>query len=204
MRETARRAAALGVQIGAHPSFPDRQNFGRIALKLAPEVLSESLRAQVRALLTIAEAEGAQVRHLKPHGALYNLAAVDAGLANVVLKVAEECGLAELVGPPHSELEAAAREAGLVFIAEGFADRSYERDGLLTPRTLSGSVFDDTARIAAQALSLAQSGRVQTRQGCEIDMPVRTLCLHSDTPDAAEHAAAVRRTLEAHGLVVKA
>jgi len=204
MRATLRAARDNGVRIGAHPSYPDPENFGRRTLTMSPQDLAASLAAQARRLLSIAAQEKAAVTHLKAHGALYNDAAKDAGLATVIAAVTADAGLRELVGPPGSELERAARAAGLQYLAEGFADRSYEPDGALTPRSLPGAVLEDTSAVLAQALGFARDGSVAVRGGGRILLAIDTLCLHSDTPGAAEHARALRAGLEAAGIGVRA
>lgn len=204
MRETVRTAKSSGVQIGAHPSYPDLSNFGRRSLQIAPTELRVSLMAQVRLLAGIAASEGAEVVHLKAHGALYNDAARDEGLARLLAHIAQEAGLAELVGPPGTQLEQAAGALGLRFVAEGFADRSYETDGSLTPRHVPGAVIAAPDAVLAQAVTLAMQGAVTARGGARIDLRIQTLCLHSDTPGAASHARAIRAGLEQAGVAVQA
>lgn len=202
MRETIVRAKACGVQIGAHPSYPDRDNFGRLSLALPAQALGTALDEQVAALAQIAQAHGAVVAHLKAHGALYNDAAKDPALAGLVAAVTRRAGIAELVGPPQSALQTAAQEAGLIYIAEGFADRTYEADGALTPRRLPGAVRTDVRAIEAAALAMALNGTVTARTGECLALGIRTLCLHSDTPGAASHGADLRAALEAAGLII--
>lgn len=204
MRQTVRTARQHGVQIGAHPSYPDMENFGRRSLVINPAELATSLDAQTQLLLDLAQEEGARVEHLKPHGALYNDAARDAGLAQLIAGVAARAGIGELIGPPHSQLEQAARSAGIRFLAEGFADRSYEADGALTPRSMPGAVLEDTAAVLAQALAFAREGRVAVRTGGHITLRAGTLCLHSDTPGAPGHARVIRAGLEQAGIKVRA
>ncbi len=200
MRETLRRAAKHGVSIGAHPSYPDRENFGRIRLNLPYAELYTSLASQVAELVTIADEERAHLSHLKPHGALYNDAAKDAGLAELIVSVTKAAGIKELIGPPNSELERAAQTAGLTYIAEGFADRTYEADGALTPRKMPGAVRTNTREIETAALAMAKDGVIRARTGETLQLGIRTLCLHSDTSGAAAHAAHLRAALEAAGL----
>jgi len=204
MRATLRAARQNGVRIGAHPSYPDLENFGRRSLTMSPQDLAASLTAQTQRLLEIAAEEKAAVTHLKAHGALYNDAAKDARLAAIIAAVSADASLRELVGPPGSELELAARTAGLTYLAEGFADRSYEPDGALTPRSLPGAVLNDTSAVLAQAVGFARDGTVAVRGGGRIPLAIDTLCLHSDTPGAAEHARALREGLEAAGIEVRA
>ncbi len=204
MRRTVEVAKKHRVQIGVHPSYPDMEHFGRRSLTMETAELAASLDAQVSRLLEIAKSAGVPVVHLKAHGALYNDAAKDEALAQLVAGAAVKASIPELVGPPNSAMDMAAHAAGLRFLAEGFADRSYEQDGALTPRSLPGAVIAEGAEVLAQALSFAQSGKVKLRGGGELHLPIHTLCLHSDTPGAAGHAAAIRAGLEAAGIEVRA
>lgn len=204
MRETVRAAKSNGVQIGAHPSYPDLANFGRRSLHIAPTELRVSLTAQARLLVEIASSEGVKAVHLKAHGALYNDAARDEALALLIARVAHEAELTQLIGPPGSALAAAAEASGLEFVAEGFADRTYEPDGSLTPRTIPGAVITSPEAVLAQAIALVERHAVATRGGGQINMFVQTLCLHSDTPGADEHARAIRLGLERSGISVHA
>lgn len=204
MRATVRAAKAAGVQIGAHPSYPDRENFGRRSLDLAPDTLAASLREQISALATVARDEGADIVHLKPHGALYNDAAANAELSGIIVHAARQAGIDEVLGPPDSALAEAARAVGLRFIAEGFADRSYEPSGALTPRSVPGAVISDPASVGANALRMAMEGSVIARTGDVLRLGIATICLHSDTPGAADHALHIRAALEAAGISVKA
>ncbi|MFN7180022.1 5-oxoprolinase subunit PxpA [Hyphomonas sp.] len=204
MRETVQRASAYGVRIGAHPSYPDRPNFGRLSLQMAPEELAAALDDQVEALLKIASEEGASITHLKPHGALYNDSAKNPGLARMIVQATQRAGLHELVGPPKSALELAARDAALVYIAEGFADRTYESDGALTPRSVPGAVISDENLVEAVARRMALEGVVIARTGETLSLGIRTICLHSDTPGAAQHAAQVRAALQSAGVRIEA
>lgn len=204
MRRTVREAVASGVQIGAHPSYPDLANFGRRSMAMPPDALMAAVMEQVKALLEVAREEGAHVRHLKAHGALYNDAAKDAALAGLIAGAALAAGIGELVGQPGSELETVADLGGLRFVGEGFADRTYEHDGSLTPRNIEGAVIEDTARVLEQALGFAEKKSVAIRGGGRLHLSIDTLCLHSDTPGAAAHARAIRNGLEAAGVEVRA
>ena len=204
MRRTVEVAKTHRVQIGAHPSYPDLEHFGRRSLTMESAELAASLDAQVSRLLEIAKSAGVPVVHLKAHGALYNDAAKDEALAKLVAGAAVKAGIPELVGPPNSAMDTAALAAGLQFLAEGFADRRYEPDGALTPRSVPGAVIAKGADVLAQARSFAKSGTVSVRGGGALRLPIQTLCLHSDTPGAAEHAAAIRAGLEAAGVEVRA
>lgn len=204
MARTVQLAIASGVAVGAHPSYPDRAEFGRRSLPLGRDELYESLTSQVESLLDIAGELGARVRHLKPHGALYNDAAGDASLADIVARVAAELpGDVFLVGPPGSELECAAAGNDLVFIAEAFVDRAYRPDGRLAPRSEQGAVYADVERMVAQALSLASSNEVTTADGTVVSVAARTFCIHGDTPGAAVAARSIRNALEANGIAIQ-
>lgn len=204
MRETIRRACENRVQVGVHPSYPDTEHFGRRSLKMPASALAASLSSQINQLLDIAAVEGSRVVHLKPHGALYNDAAQDLGLSEIIVAAAADAGLGEILGPPNSALQMASNAAGMVFVAEGFADRTYESDGTLTPRHMAGAVIEDAGAVVNQALSFAREGAVTSRGGERLILPARTICLHSDTPGAADHARAIREGLEAAGVMVQA
>lgn len=204
MRDTIAAAAALGVQIGAHPSFPDREGFGRRVLTLQPRDISDAVAQQVRTLAVIALAEGARLRHVKPHGALYNVAWHDGAVADAI--VAGILGVDEslaLYAPPGSALAAAGRSAGLTVVAEGFADRNYEDDARLTPRDQPGAVIDVVEEVCRRALAWARTGEVASRTGKPLPLSIDTLCVHGDTPNAALIAAGVRRALQAAGVAVR-
>lgn len=203
MAETLRMAQARGVHAGAHPSYPDREGFGRTRKNMSLAELAVSLKAQVSDLQAIAATEGVELRHIKPHGALYNDAARDADLARLVVALSGESGITTLLGPPASEMERAARVVGLTYIAEGFADRAYEADLSLTPRGLPGAVFEDHAAQRAQALEMVLKHQVTARTGEILPLRIDTLCLHGDTPGAAENAVSLRDALEASGIAIR-
>ena len=188
MREAARLARAFEVKLGAHPSYADRENFGRKSLRIAPAVLRDSLVAQISALLAFAP-----LRHVKPHGALYNDAHRDRHLANVIIEAMHivDPTLA-IVASDHSQMAAAARDAGTPVIREAFADRRYEPDGSLTPRSIAGSTLT-IEEAAAQAALLAREGVVIARDGTRVEIAFDTLCVHADMHGAAERLRAIRR-----------
>jgi UPF0271 protein len=195
MRDTVRLAVHHGVAVGAHPSFFDREHFGRRELDLPRAELEAMVVAQVTALAVIAGNEGAAVTHVKPHGALYNMAAREAAIADAVAAAVRAVNPAlVLVGLAGSELIAAGRRAGLRTASEVFADRAYRADGSLVPRSEPGAVIHDPNEAAARAVDLV------TRQ----DLRADTICVHSDTPGAARLAAGVRRALEEGGIRVRA
>lgn len=205
MRATIEAAMRNDVAIGAHPSYPDPEGFGRQSGFLTGDALYESLTEQVTALADIAAQLGATLSHVKPHGALYNDAVLDRELADVIARVtAETAGAPSLVGMADSELQIAADRYRLEFVAEAFVDRAYEADGTLVSRSEPGAVHADLAVATTQAVGLAKRGRVTARNGDVIDVRADTLCIHGDTPGAAEAARAVRDVLESHGVEIRA
>jgi UPF0271 protein len=200
MRASVRLAAAHGVRVGAHPGFPDREGFGRRALPCTPDEVTAFVTAQVRALQAVAAAEGVTVAHVKPHGALYNLAARDGAVAAAVVRAMVACGVPVVYGlAGESALLEAARAAGLGAVGEGFADRGYAPDGTLWPRGQAGDLLGADAAVA-QGVEIAVRGAVRAVTGERVAVPARTLCLHGDGPEAAQVAGALRRALEAAGV----
>lgn len=184
MRAAADAARRHNVILGAHPSYPDRENFGRKSMVMESAALRDALQMQIAALEAFAP-----VHHVKPHGALYNDAHRDLTLARIIVDAIEG---RSLVAPAHSQMANAAREAGIPFIAEAFADRRYEPDGSLTPRSIAGSTLTiDEA--AAQAALLAREGVVIARDRSRIAVPFDTLCIHADMPGAVERLRAILR-----------
>jgi len=205
MAETVRMAIANGVAVGAHPGYPDKDGFGRESDYLGGDALYESLTEQVTALADIAAELGARIGHLKPHGALYNDAVRDRDLADVIARVAAETpGSPAFVGMANTELENAAKAHGLEFVAEAFVDRAYEPDGTLVSRKEPGAVHEDLNVASTQAVRLAGEGKTTARNGELVAVRADTLCIHGDTPDAAEKARAVRDVLESHGVTIRA
>jgi UPF0271 protein len=202
---TVALAVAAKVAVGAHPGYPDLRGFGRRAIAADPQEVEADVLYQVAAVAAFAKSHGARLVHVKPHGALYNQAAVDEVLARAVARgVARFSRELVLVGAASSSaMRRAAEGEGLRFAAEAFADRAYERDGTLVPRGLPGAVVTDTAEVAARALRIAGEGRIASRHGTEIALAADTVCLHGDTPGAVEHARAVRAALEGAGIAVR-
>lgn len=205
MRRTVRMARAAGVSVGAHPGFPDLAGFGRRDMRLTPAEVENMVLYQIGALAAIARSEGVRLRHVKAHGALYNMAARDAALAGAIARAVRAFD-PELVlfGLPESELLRAGRDAGLAVAAEGFADRAYEADGSLTPRARPGAVIHDAAAVVARALRMVTEGRVTSTDGSDTGIHVDTLCVHGDTPGADELARQLRQGLEQAGVSVRA
>jgi UPF0271 protein len=203
MRHTVRLAAKAGVSIGAHPGFPDLAGFGRREMSIDPEEITELVLYQLGALSAIAKAEGAALRHVKPHGALYNMSVRRADMAEAIARsVASFDDTLVVVGLPGSQLLSASARLGLSTAAEGFADRSYEGDGSLTPRHRAGAVLAEPAHAVEQAVRLVRDGKVVARDGSTLSLKVDTICVHGDTPGAPELAAAVRAGLEQAGITV--
>lgn len=199
MREAVRAASRQGVILGAHPSFPDREGFGRRVMEIAPDALARSLREQIGALREIAEEEDVELRRVKPHGALYNMAHIDENLASVVAEVVQQCGRLALVASPGSALLAAGERLGLEVIAEAFGDRRYRKDGSLVPRSEKGALLLDLDEAASQVERLATRGRVVSAEGEEIAIRFATLCVHGDMPDAVARVEAIRARIERAG-----
>jgi len=204
MRATAQVALKNGVAIGAHPSYFDRDGFGRRSRFEHGAELLNSLIAQIRALQGVVAGEDAVVRHVKPHGALYNDAANDADLAEIVVQAVLETGAGmSVVGPPDSALQRAAECHDLRFLREAFVDRAYLANGRLVPRTAPGAVYYSLETIVMQAVSLAAQQSLTSIDGKQITIRADTLCVHGDTPGAAEAARAVCREFEQQGIEIR-
>lgn len=197
MGRVARIAAAAGVRIGAHPSYVDRENFGRTRIDTSPTALIGQLRDQIAALRS---ASPAPVAYVKPHGALYHVAASDPDTARAV--VAASDGLA-LMGQAGAEYLRIAEAAGLETITEGFADRAYTDDGSLVPRTRPGAVLHEEHAVLNQVSRLAR-GQVLTITGEVIEVRAQSLCLHSDTVGAARLAVRIAAHLRDSGFEIRA
>jgi UPF0271 protein len=205
LRETIRLARHHGVSIGAHPGLPDLAGFGRRELRLTAREAEDLVLFQVAAVAGVAAAEGVRIAHVKPHGALYNMAARDPDLAAAVARaVAAIDSTLILFAPPDSRLEEAGRAHGLRVAAEGFADRGYTRDGSLASRHAPGAIVDEPDLVAARAVRMVCEETVVTLDGSVRPLRVDTLCVHGDTRGAAGLAARLRTALEAAGIAVKA
>jgi UPF0271 protein len=203
MRATVRLARDAGVAVGAHPGLPDLAGFGRRNMAVSAEEVEDMVLYQVGALAAIAASEGVRLRHVKPHGALYNMAVKDRGLADAIARAIRAFD-AELVlfALPGSGLEAAGGAAGLHVAREGFADRAYEADGSLTPRTRPGAVIHTPVDVIGRAVRMAREGIVRATNGSDIPMRVDTICTHGDTPASHELTRQLRAALEADGILV--
>jgi len=205
MRRTVRLAKENGIAIGAHPGLPDLVGFGRRTMSVTPQEVEALVLYQVGALAAIARAEGAPLRHVKAHGALYNMAIRDRPLADAIARaVAAFDSSLLLFGLPGSELLRAGEAAGLPVAAEGFADRAYEPDGSLTPRSLPDAVIHDPDAVVARAVLMAREGVVVARNGDEVPMRVATICTHGDTPGSHLLTRRLREGLARQGIKVRA
>jgi UPF0271 protein len=203
IERTIRLAIAAEAAIGAHPGYPDLVGFGRRDLDMAPDELEAALTYQIAAVAGMTRAAAAELRHVKPHGALYNRAAHDERLADSIARAVRRFSRdLILVGLAGSRLIEAGRAAGLTVAEEAFPDRAYEPDGSLRSRRLPGAVLTDSAAIAARAVEMARDGTATATDGSVIPLRADTICLHGDTPGAAEHARAVRAALETAGVTI--
>ena len=205
MKETIEQALRWKLDVGAHPGYADRANFGRLELRVPPEAIVDSVFEQVRALAAIAAECGARVTHVKAHGALYNQAARDRVVAGAI---ADGVGRWNrdlvLVGLAGSLMLDVFRELGFRVAAEAFADRRYEADGSLRSRKFADALIRDPAEAGQQALRIAERGTVIAHDGSEIAANAQTICIHGDTPGAAAIAAAVAKMLRQAGVGLSA
>jgi UPF0271 protein len=205
MRRTVKLAVALGVAVGAHPGFPDLQGFGRREISMGTQEVEDLVLFQVAALAGIAAAEGARLRHVKPHGALYTMAAKDDRLASAIAAgVAAFDRSLVLVGPPNSALVGAGAARGLKVASEVFADRAYRADGSLVPRHVTGAVIDDPDVVVQRALRMARANEVIAIDGSKLSLKAETICVHGDTPGAAATAGLLRQGLLDAGITIAA
>ena len=204
MHRTVRLARRYGVAVGAHPSFPDRVGFGRRHLAASPGEIRDDVVYQVGSLWGFCRAEGVQLRHVKPHGALYNAAATDLAtalaVAEAVKAVDSELWLVCLAG---SALVEAARRTGLRHVQEAFADRAYAGDGTLVPRSVPGSVIDDAVRVEERVARMVRDRKVISIDGAEVPIDAGTICVHGDTPGAVGLIRAIRARLERERIAIR-
>ena len=205
MKTTVEQAIRWKLAVGAHPGYADRENFGRLELKLPPHEIAASVFDQVRALAGIAGGYGVCLTHVKPHGALYNQAVRDHDIAEAIAEgVARWNRDVVLVGLAGSPMLDIFRKAGFRVAAEAFADRRYEPDGTLRSRKFEDALIRDPAQAGVQALRIVERGMVVACDGTEVSVDAQTLCIHGDTPGAPQIAATVTRILHQAGVVVSA
>ena len=194
-----------GVGVGAQPSYPDLQGFGRRPMHLSPTELEQCVLYQIGAVYAFCRAHQVDLQHVKPHGALYNQAAAEPQLARAIARaVARFSRDVPLVGLAGSAAFAeAATDAGLRLVPEAFADRRYNPDGSLQSRALAGSLLTDPDEASQQAVRLVRDGVVQAHDGTLVPVRALSICFHGDTPGAPAIVAAARRSLESAGVVVR-
>ena len=205
LRQTIRLAKVHGVAVGAHPGFPDLAGFGRRELHVTAQEAEDLVLYQVAAVAGVAASEGLRLQHVKPHGALFNMAMGNAELAAAIVRaVAAFDPSLILFGLPASELLAAARAGGLRVAAEAFADRAYEPDGSLASRRKPGAVMADADAIVSRVVRMVRDKSVIALDGTSVSVVADTICVHGDTPGADELAARIRAGLRAAGVAAKA
>ena len=204
MRATVRLAKAHGVAVGAHPGLPDLVGFGRRELRIGPRELEDAVVYQVGALAAIAASEGVRLQHVKAHGALYNMAAKDAALADAIARATASVDRALILfGLPGSELIGAGERHGLPVAPEAFADRAYEPDGSLVSRLKPGAVIHDAPAVVARVVRMVKEGVVRAVDGSDVRLGATTICTHGDTPGAHELVRRIREGLEMSGVTVR-
>ena len=201
IRTTVRLAVECGVAIGAHPSLPDLQGFGRRVMKIKPQEMYDLVVYQAGAVEAFARAAGAKLHHVKCHGALYNMAATDAALSEAMVRAAKDLGVMLYV-LSNSKNHAVAKKAGVRVAGEVFADRGYCDDGTLAPRELPGGLIEDAAQAVKQALAMIEQGYVTSLGGKRVAVVADTLCLHGDQPGAVAFAKALRQAFSEKGISI--
>lgn len=205
MQQTVRMAIKKGVAIGAHPGLPDLQGFGRREMKISANEAYQMTLYQIGALYAFVKAAHGKLHHVKAHGALYNMAAKDAALAKAIVEAVHDfdSGLI-LYGLANSEMITAAKKIGMATASEVFADRTYQDDGTLTPRTQSNALITDEQQSINQVLLMMKSQQVVSANKKTIDLKAETLCLHGDGSHAVEFAKLINQKLKTEGIAIKA
>ena len=205
MRQTVAAALARQVAVGAHPSLPDLVGFGRRVIQITPQEAYDMVVYQVGALAAVAATQGARLHHVKAHGALYNMAAKDAALAQAICRAVRDVDASlVLYGLAGSQLIRAAHDLGLRAAQEVFADRSYQDDGSLTPRSQPGAMIEKVETAVAQVLRMVREGVVRAVSGRDVPVQADTLCIHGDQPHALVFAQALSNALRQAGIAVRA
>jgi UPF0271 protein len=203
IRKTVRLAADNGVAIGAHPSLPDIQGFGRRVMKISPQDMYDLVVYQAGAVEAFARAAGSRLHHVKCHGALYNMAATDAGLSEAMARAAKDLGVM-VYTLSNSTMMKVVKEKGVPTIAEVFADRGYSDDGTLAPRDKPGGMIEDAKKSVEQALGMIEGGFVTSLSGKRVPVAADTLCLHGDQPGAVLFAKELRKKFAERGIQLAA
>jgi UPF0271 protein len=205
MRATVALARHHGVAVGAHPGFPDLVGFGRREMRATPREVEDAVAYQIGALAGIAATEGLRLQHVKAHGALYNMAVREAPLADAIAKATASVDRSLiLLGLPGSQLVLAGRRAGLRTASEAFADRAYQPNGELVPRSQSGAVIEEADTVVSRAIMMAREHVVIAIDGTRVPIDVDTICVHGDTPGAAALARRIREALTQAGVDIAA
>lgn len=203
MQETIHTAKKYKVAIGAHPSYPDSTNFGRVEMNIPHDELYKQVFQQIQLIKKIAAAEHASLHHVKPHGALYNTAARNRQVAETIAKAIYVIDPAlKVYGLPNSIFETVCKEMNLEFIGEGFADRTYCNDGSLTPRNMPNALITEKNVSIEQAMNMVENGMIKTTSGTLISMPVKTICIHGDGEHAVEFAKALNQAFKINNIVI--
>lgn len=202
---TIQAALERGVSLGAHPSFPDRENFGRTEMTMAPPEIYATVAYQIGGFQALARAAGGEMNHVKLHGALYNMAARDRALADVIANAVFALDPALILfAPNESELDYAATELGLTTASEVFADRNYLADGSLVPRSRADAFVHDAVEAAERILRILEEGKVRAVDGTDVAISASTVCVHGDNPQAAAFVRKLRERLELEEVVIAA
>jgi len=205
IRTTVALAVERGVAVGAHPSLPDLQGFGRRVMKVSAQEVYDLVLYQAGAIEAFARAAGTKLHHVKIHGMLYNMAAKDAELSDAIARAVRDLGGGVILyGLSGSAMMDAAKRLGVRAVGEVFGDRSYQPDGTLTPRGQPGAMITDPAASVAQVLMMVEQGKLRAQSGVEVAVDAGTLCLHGDQPDAVPFAKALREAFAARGIEVRA
>lgn len=203
MQKTVSMAASKNVAVGAHPGFPDLQGFGRRNMQLTPEEVRNLVIYQIGALQAFARAEGTELKHVKSHGALYNMAAVNYELAKAIAEAVKKAVPdAILLALANSEMVKAANDVGVKVAQEVFADRAYNPDGTLVPRSIPGAVIQDPTQATERALRMVLEGKVTAIDGQEVHIVADSICVHGDNPQAVKLASNIRKELERAGVAL--
>jgi 5-oxoprolinase (ATP-hydrolysing) subunit A len=206
MSETVRLAATHGVCVGAHPGFPDRLGFGRREMQCTLEEIRDYVIYQVGALSAFCAVHGVKLRHVKPHGSLYNMAAADESILRAIARAVAGVNpgllLVSLAGGNNERLAQVGREEGIEVVFEAFPDRAYTSEGTLASRRLPGAVIHDPEEVSQRALRMVREGRVIALDGSSVPLEAQTLCIHGDAPNAPALARAIRGSLEREGIAV--
>ena len=204
MEKTVKLAKKFGVAVGAHPGFDDLQGFGRRKMYLPADEVRVLVKYQIGALMAFLKSEGMKMQHVKPHGALYNMAMADSAMAKAVCQAIYEVDPEIiLLAPAGCEMDRAAKEAGIRMAYEVFADRAYQEDGSLVPRSRDGAVLHDTEEVLKRTIKMVKEKKVTTIDGQEIDIKADSICVHGDNESALKLVASIREGLKNAGVEIR-